>query len=673
MQTSNSSTESRSWVHSLSLGALTAMLMLTTNTAFSQARLHGLFSSHMVLQRDMPAPIWGWASPGEVVNLDFQGHSLHTKADAEGSWKILLPPTPAGGPYSITVRASNTIVLDDVLFGDVWVCGGQSNMQYTLQMLGYDEPDSARAYNGQLRFINVSVDLDYLPKKDIKGGQWARSTPESIRNLSGVGYFFGQYLQQHLGVPIGLVSSNLGATTIETWMSNEALKAFPQFDAITSQVGRLNKSFAQLDAELKEYRKSWDRDYYLKGPGIEQHWERPETDVSGWQEMDIPKFWEDAGLKDHDGAVWFRKTFDLPEGFSADTFNIALNQIDDYDITWVNGVKVGESFGNRNWRNYFFPASILKPKGNVLVSRVFDIGGQGGFYTAPFWGNPILNGKWKFKAGLKIDARTFPIPTVPNGSFFSHPSLLYNGSIAPLMPFGIRGVIWYQGESNALPGRSEEYAGLLPAMIRDWRAHWGLGAFPFLIVQLANYLPEAQQPGESSWAELREAQMKALSEPHTAIATAIDIGDANDIHPKNKRDLGQRLGLAARKAAYGEDIVYSGPVFQSCTIEGDKARVSFSSTGSGLSTTDKYGYIRGFAIAGAGRKFYWAQAYIDGNTVVVHSPDVPRPVAVRYAWADNPGPLGLCNKEGLPALPFRTDNWELSTAGKKFVFDEHGF
>ena len=641
--------------------------------AYTKVRLHQLFGSHMVLQRDVEVPVWGWAAPGEAVRLSIGGHTLATRADASGNWKALLPPTPAGGPYTLIVEAENMLKLEDVLFGEVWLCGGQSNMQYTLGMLNYQEADSARANNAMLRMFNVAVDLDYLPKENIKGGQWQPATPENIRNFSGTAYFFGQYLQEHLGVPVGLISSNLGATTIETWMSVGALSAFPQFAPIVEEIRSLNKNFAQLEAELKVYRESWDEQYYLKGPGIEQNWQNPETDISDWKDISIPNFWEWAGLEGHDGAVWFRKEFDLPQGFQGDTFNIALNQIDDYDIAWVNGHKVGESFGNRNWRNYFFPASILKPVGNVLVVRVFDIGGLGGLYTSAFWGNPILNGKWKFKPGLKIDASSFPTPAVPNGSFFTHPALLYNGSIAPLMPYAIKGAIWYQGESNALDGRSEEYQELLPAMIRDWRAQWGQGDFPFLVVQLANYLEEALKPGPSTWAELREAQMKALEEPNTAIATAIDIGDAYDIHPKNKWDLGYRLSLAARKMAYGEDVVYAGPVYESMTVEGDKVRISFSSVGGGLITKDKYGYVRGFAIAGADKQFHWAKAYLEGNSVVVYHPEVTDPVAVRYAWADNPGPLGLCNKEGLPALPFRTDYWKLSTAGKEYTFDPAGF
>ncbi|MBK9018187.1 MAG: hypothetical protein IPM82_31355 [Saprospiraceae bacterium] len=345
--------------------------------------------------------------------------------------------------------------------------------------------------------------------------------------------------------------------------------------------------------------------------------------------------------------------------------------MDDYDIAWVNGVKIGESFGYRNWRNYFSPPISWKPKGNVLVVRIFDTGGKGGMYSNAFWGNAILNGTWKYKPGVKIDAKHFPQPTVPNGSFFTHPGLLYNGSIAPLQPFAIKGAIWYQGESNV--ERAEEYGALLPAMIQDWRRHWGQGDFPFLVVQLANHHPEPEQPGDSDWAELRASQMKALDLPNTAIVTAIDIGEANDIHPHNKLDLGIRLGLAAKKIAYWENIVHSGPVFKSMKTEGDKIRLSFRSMGGGLVSKDKYGYLRGFAVAGADQQFHWAMAYIEGDEVVVFSPKTKQPVAVRYAWADNPGQLDLYNVEGLPALPFRTDDWKVSTAGKVFLFDEHGF
>jgi sialate O-acetylesterase len=631
-----------------------------------------LFSDHMVLQREATVPVWGWADPGEEITVSIAGQSLNTRAGNDGKWQVRLQAHVAGGPFEMTVTGNNRVVFNDILFGEVWLCGGQSNMQWTLDMLRYQESDTARANNPNLRLFNVAVDLDYLPKKDIKAGYWNVASTGTMGNFSAVAYFYGRYLQETLKVPVGLISSNLGATFIETWMSAGALKQFPQFEQVVREMEASGKNFDQLYADLNVFRAQWDQDFYLKDdPGFAQNWQDPATDVSDWKNIEIPNLWEDAGLENYDGSVWFRREFDMPEGFNRETFNIALNQIDDYDIAWVNGVKIGESFGSRNWRNYFFPANILKPKGNVLVVRIFDAGGKGGMYTNAFWGNAILNGAWKYKPGARINASAFPKPIVPNGSFFTHPSLLYNGSIAPLQPFAIRGVIWYQGESNIY--RAEEYDALLPALITDWRQQWGQGNFPFLLVQLANHLPEPDQPGESVWAELRAAQMKALSLPNTAVVAAIDLGEANDIHPPKKAEVGIRLGLAARKLAYGERIVHSGPVFQAMKKQGDKIRISFTSTGGGLVSKDKYGYLRGFAMAGADRKFHWAMAWIEGNTVVVFSPQVKRPVAVRYAWSDNPGPLDLYHKEGLPALPFRTDDWPVSTAGKVFLYEEHGF
>ena len=630
-----------------------------------------LFTDHAVLQRDVSVPVWGWASPGEAVAVSIAGQTLKTKAGKNGDWQVRLSPHPAGGPFELKVSGKNTLTVQDIYFGEVWLCGGQSNMQWTVSQTGY-QPETLRDELPQIRLFNVHVDLDYLPKKDVKGGEWRTASVSTVGQFSAVAYFFGRYLHEQYKVPVGLINSNLGATSIETWMSAGALREFPQFAPTIAQNLKTGKNFEQLYADLVVFRRKWDADFYFKNdPGITGNWQDPATDVSDWNMMNIPNLWEDAGLPDYDGSVWFRKEFDLPQGFQGETFNIALNQIDDYDIAWVNGMKIGESFGSRNWRNYFFPSSILKPKGNVLVVRIFDAGGKGGLYSNAFWGNPILNGTWKFKPGVRIDAATFPKPAVPNGSFFTHPSLLYNGSIAPLQPYAIKGAIWYQGESNA--ERAVEYAGLLPAMIRDWRQQWGQGDFPFLVVQLANHHPEPAQPGETAWAELREAQMAALTLPNTAIACAIDIGEADDIHPKNKLDVGIRLGIAARRVAYGETLVHSGPVFQSMRIEGDKIRIAFTSAGGGLVGRDKYGFLRGFSIAGADKQFHWALAYIEGNQVAVFSPKVKQPLAVRYAWADNPGPLDLYIAEGLPALPFRTDEWPVSTAGKVFEFDEYGF
>ncbi len=650
---------------------LSCLFFVLSGNIRAEITLPQIFSDHAVLQRGVEVPLWGWALPGEQVTVSFAGQMLKTKADKNGNWNLRLAPHPAGGPFDMTIKGKNTLVVKDLLFGEVWLCGGQSNMQWTLNDFGI-KPDTVRDSVSAIRLFSVFFDLDYLPKKDVKVGFWQSTSTETVGGFSATAYLFGRYLYEQYKVPIGLISSNLGATSIETWMSAGALKQFPQFDTVVGSITASGKNFDQINANLKTYRSAWDTAYYLKNdPGIEQQWQQPATDVSDWQDMDIPNLWEDIGLNDYDGSVWFRKEFDMPEGATGETYNIALNQIDDYDIAWVNGVKIGEGFGNRNWRNYFFPTNILKPKGNVLVVRVFDCGGKGGMYTNAFWGNPILLGRWKYKPGVKIDAAVFPKPEVVNGSFFTHPTLLYNANIAPLQPYAIKGAIWYQGESNV--AHAEEYADLLPALITDWRSKWGQGDFPFLVVQLANYYPEPAQPSESEWAELRASQMAALSLPNTAIATAIDLGEAGNIHPKNKQDVAARLGLAARKIAYGETVVADGPVYQSMQNEGDKIRLSFQLDGSNIRSTDKYGFLRGFAIAGVDQKFHWAIAYPEGNTVVVFSPAVTQPVAVRYAWSDNPGQLDLYNDAGLPALPFRTDDWPLSTKGKLFLYEENGF
>ncbi|MEY3368302.1 MAG: hypothetical protein RI973_1457 [Bacteroidota bacterium] len=651
-------------------GAL--LLLLAPQQQYANISLPRIFSHHMVLQRDAPVPVWGQASPGEKITVSIAQVKRQTKADKQGNWSVTLPPHSAGGPFELLVTGDNTLRFEDVLYGEVWLCSGQSNMNYTLEMLGIKETDSARVNNPLLRLFTVGLAMDYQPRQDVASGQWERAGPEKIHRFSAAAWYFGLYLQDKLQVPVGLIHSSMGATAIETWMSTGALRQFPQFQPLVAEMEKTGKNFAQLQAELKLFRQSWDEQYYLKGdPGIIHQWQNPDLDDTDWNTMNLPALWEDNGLADYDGSVWFRKQFSIPAGFQDDSLRISLNQIDDYDIVWVNGTRIGEGFGNRNWRSYNCPASLLKPEGNVIAVRVFDAGGKGGMYTNPFWGNPILNGTWKYRPGVRINAADFPRPTVPNGSLFTHPSLLFNGSIAPLAPFAIRGVIWYQGESNA--ARAEEYRELLPAMITDWRQYWKQGDFPFLVVQLANFYPEQVQPAESSWAELREAQSLALQLPNTALATAIDIGDANDIHPRDKAGVGQRLGLGALKIAYGMEVVHSGPVFKSIRTDGDKAIIHFDLQGSTLVSRDKHGYLRGFAMAGADRKFYWARAFIEEDKVVVRCPQVPLPVAVRYAWADNPGQLDLYNNEGLPALPFRTDDWPLTTKGLVFTYDENGF
>lgn len=641
-------------------------LLILSEGGNANIKLPLIFQSKMVLQRDKDCAVWGTADAKEKVSLQLNGNIYKAVADKSGKWKIVIPPQPAGGPFQITVKGNNTVTLDNILFGDVWICGGQSNMQFHVSELAKKEADSTRDNNNNIRIFTAGLATNFVPQDTLSSGEWKVASIESIQNFSAVAFFYGSYLQQHLNVPIGLIADNLGATSVETWMSPDAIHQFPQFDFFYNQYLAPKLSVNEMTAQFEKIKPDWKKQYYLKNdPGLDQQWYLPSTDTSDWKTIQTPGYWEDQGLTDYDGSVWYRREFDLPADYKKGAgFSIGLGQVDDYDIAWVNGHKVGEMFGNLNYSNYTAPDSILQPKNNVVVVRVFDAGGKGGMYNQ-FW-NWAWSGTWKYKTGVKIDAANFVKPRVVNSDLFASPSILYNGCIAPLTQLAIKGAIWYQGESNA--SRAEEYNKLFPAFIQDWRKQFNQGDFPFMFVQLANYYPEQDKPYPSDWAELREAQASALALPNTGMAVTIDIGEAYDIHPKNKQDVGKRLGIAALKAAYNIDTVHLSPQYDHMEVMNENVIIHFKNVADNLISNDKYGYLRGFSIAGSDSVFHWAKAYIKNNTVVVYSDEVKQPVAVRYAWANNPGTLNLYNKEGLPAAPFRTDNWQRYTAGKLFTY-----
>lgn len=615
-----------------------------------------ILSDNMVLQRDVPVNIWGWAKPGEKVTVTIGLQKVSAKADKKGDWKVQLKPNQAGGPFELTIKGKNTITLKNILYGDVWLCGGQSNMEWPLIRSRNWATDKNFTNNPDIRLFYVPKKISLKPLQNTNEAKWEVCSQESAASFSAIGYYFGNNLEAGLNVPIGLINSNWGGTDIETWISLETMYTDKDYKAAIDKIKGMDLDELQKDAE--EQQKKWQNAISKEDPGIVNKWYLPEFKTSDWKTMRLPQAWEGAGLPALDGVVWFRKEITISAADAGKEVIINLGPIDDSDETYLNGVKIGKTENKYDLpRSYKVAAGTLKAGVNVISIKVIDTGGGGGLWGMDnqvyleVGGNKIdLAGDWNYKVGLDLPA---PKESSSPNSF---PSLLFNGMINPLLNFPIKGVIWYQGENNA--GNYIKYRTLFPTMISDWRSKWGIGDFTFLFVQLANYMEPPQFPQQSTWAGLREAQTMTLSVPKTGMAVIIDIGEAKDIHPRNKDDVGRRLYLAALKVAYGKDLVYSGPLYKSMNIEGDKVVLDFDHKGSGLVVKDKYGYLKSFAIAGADKKFVWAKAYLTAdNKVVVYNEAVKNPVAVRYAWADNPDDANLYNAEGLPASPFRTDDW----------------
>ncbi len=616
-----------------------------------------VFSDNMVLQRDKPLKIWGWADPQEAVTISFNGQQVKAKADKSGAWHTELKAMKYGGPYDMTVSGkSGKQTLKNILIGDVWLCSGQSNMEWMLKNTNDAENEIAEANYPKIRLFTVEKATAYQLQDTLAGGTWQVCSPETVPDFSAVAYFFGRKLEQDLDIPIGLLHSSWGGTNVQTWISWDVISKKENYQNIDMKKMQQKAAAGQVNRD--QYQQSLQHD-----KGMTEKWYAPQTKTQDWQDVTLPNEWGSTPIGNTDGIVWFRKTINITASQAEQSATLSLGPIDDEDVTFVNGQQVGSTQAYNILREYTLPAGLLKAGENTIVVKVTDNQGGGGIIGTPEQlfvktgeKKIPLQGTWKFKPSVL--ASDFGIQDIgPNSS----PSLLYNAMIAPFIDFAIKGVIWYQGESNA--GQAYEYRTLFKDLISNWRNKWH-DDFPFLWVQLANFQQPLEQPAESDWAELREAQSMALDMPKTGQAVIIDLGEADDIHPRNKQDVGYRLALSALKVAYDKDVVYSGPAYDTMKVAGNKVTLTFTNTGSGLMTKDKYSYVRGFAVAGKDHQFHWAQARLEGNKVVVSSDEVPNPVAVRYAWANNPDDASLYNKEGLPASPFRTDDWKGITAGK---------
>lgn len=636
------------------------LLLLISNQSEGQVKLPQIVRDSMILQRDVPVNIWGWSAVNEKVSVKFNGKTYKTKGNAEGKWMIKLPPTKAGGPYTIDITASNKISLKEILFGDVWFCSGQSNMVHQLNIhdVTYAK-EIVSANDPQIRQFWVPT-LTSLKgaQQNLPDGYWKSAVGEDVRPFSAIAYFFAKQLYEKYKVPVGIINASVGGTPIEAWTSEEGLK---DFASLKNTIGK-NKDTAYLNNLNRRPPSNTNRQAPPVDAGLSGavKWFDVAYTAKGWRNINLPGYWEDQGVKDLNGVVWFRKEVDIPASMAGKAAKVFLGRIVDADELYINGKLVGKTTYQYPQRRYPVAADVLKAGKNIFVIRVTNSSGKGGFVTDKpyciFSGTDTvdLKGYWQYKVGLVNR------PFAGGGGFGggginaqNQPAALYNAMVAPEINYTIKGFCWYQGESNA--GRPQEYGSLLTALINDWRNKWNQGTLPFLYVQLPGFMDYNYLPSESQWAVLRHEQLKTLSVSNTAMAVAIDLGEWNDIHPDNKKEVGIRLALAARQLAYNEQLVYSGPVYQSAQIKDNKIIISFQHIGGGLITNDGE-ELSEFVIAGADKKFVWAKAKIEGDKITVWSDEVKEPMYVRYAWADNPVNANLYNKEGLPASPFRTDN-----------------
>ncbi len=647
------------------------LLLLTCSlsalTGNCQIKLPGFFGDHMVIQRSQPIPIWGWASANEKVTINFNRQQKQTIADNTGKWRVNLEPEPAGGPFDLDIQGKNNIVIHDVLIGEVWLCSGQSNMEFQLKSVKDADSEIGAAGYPEIRQIKIPLTVSNLAKDDIPTANWIVCSSKTAGDFTAVGYFFARELVKRLHVPVGLINSTWGGTMIESWISHEAFENSTAFKSMVASIhGRdIGPVIKERQLKLENQIKTIEKNIHDTIP--ESEWKNPSYNSSDWPAISVSSIWENQplGLSGLDGVVWYRKEFNLDSGVAGNSLILSLGKIDDNDETYVNGVWVGST---KNWeekRMYHVPASVLKTGKNIIAVRVEDTGGGGGFYQDSLSinlktenGIVPLGDNWHFRIA-KIAGNGGGIG--PN----DYPSLLFNAMINPLIPYGIRGVLWYQGEANT--SRAYQYRLAFPLMITDWRQHWHQGNFPFYFVQLASFNAEnGNSEKGSSWAELREAQSYALNLKATGMSVTDDIGEPSDIHPKNKKDVGLRLSAIALNNIYDKPMEYSGPVYESMNIEGNKVVISFTHTGSGLMVKDKYGYIRGFEIAGSDQRFHYAKAYLENNKVVIYASEVTAPVSVRYAWSDDNSDANLYNFEDFPAVPFRTDQWKGITEGKEY-------
>jgi len=633
------------------------LFVLSCTCAWSQLHMSAIFSDHMILQREKPVKIWGVAKPGESVFVAIGQTRIYTVADKKGHWLVSLPSFAAGGPYTITVKTKNeTKVFSDVLFGEVWLCSGQSNMEFKVRQAINAKYEINRANNPLIRQVSIPKKLSFHPEEFVDSTQWIISSPQTTGEFSAVGYFFARDIFERLHVPVGLINDNWGGSQVESWISRDAMSGSDELKQYGKQMpDNWDESNTRIE---KKFRDELSKRNGGNMPDAE------ESDVlkndynfSKWMPSAVPTVWDWVGLPAYRGEGYMAREIVLDSIQSATPSMLALG-LNDPRFTWyINGKQISKTTDSNVIIS--LPANTWRTGRNILLVVI------GSEPVPDWWGVGIAGGNDQLYIdfdGAKIslaDDKWKMLPRLDKPHHYtqwmnSEGAIIYNAMIHPIIPVSIRGALWYQGEANT--DHAFEYGKTFPLMIESWRKEWN-DEFPFLFVQLASFGSNESSNAGNKWAELREAQTKTLRLPHTGMSVTTDIGDPKDIHPKNKQEVGRRLAAIALNKVYGLSQTCAGPVYDSVSFSNGKAVLFFNSIGKGLMSTDRYGYLRGFEMAGADRKFYFARAFIQGSHVLVSADSVANPVAVRYGWSNAPEDINLYNADGFPASPFRTDNW----------------
>jgi sialate O-acetylesterase len=648
---------------------LSFFLLIFVLSLQAEVKLPRIFTDHAVFQRQKPIPVWGWAKPGETVTVGIGTKKLAVKADKQGKWQVALSAMEAGGPYSLIVQSkANTIELKDILIGEVWLCSGQSNMEWKVNGAKEAWKEKSSANYPSIRHFQVEKGLAFEPQNDLPSGNWEVCTPESVGNFTAVGYFFAREVFEKTKVPVGLIHSSWGGSQVEGWISREGYEKSLELQACLKNMPKNWK-----EADSVSDRKLKVQLFGTPDPKItkekEENYRSPGTDYSKWWNGSAPGAWDWQGIWAFRGQGYAMCIVNVPKEIIAQETFIGLGVNDSFMKVYINGT---EAWGGDQPGKHIFavPPLTWKAGRNILLLKFGPVKNPEGF------GMGLAGSPDDLYVKSKDLAVTIPLsgpiwklmPSFAEYHTYAHLMnnvgiTLYNAMIHPLTRYAIRGVLWYQGEANT--GRAYQYRTTFPELISDWRSKWG-EEIPFYFVQLSSYGPNQSSNEGSDWAELREAQTMTLKLPKTGMAVTTDIGNANDIHPTNKQDVGKRLAAIALNELYGVKMPHMNPMFESLHIQGNQAILTFRNTGSGLKAEDKFGYVRGFEIAGADKKFRYAQAQISGNRIIVFHPEVSEPAAVRYAWSNAPVDANVFSSDGLPLSPFRTDDWPGITVGKKF-------